>query len=668
MGLIGDSSGVNKRLFGKVEAQTWAATLALGNATDGTGTHKPTITAGDQLVCALGVVGAPTVAFAGDLSTGIWSGGAGRVTVSSVGVQVADFDSDGLALTGTLDSTASVETSLSVAPTVVHGGTDAWIGADVTPTITSEGDGTDGTGNVAYRANFPVGYTSGHDGTAGKAYAFWTGVNGVRSMSIGSDGYFAVDGGTGVYVFSFGAANSIQWTEVSRVHYMTMDKGSGNFFVMKTGDSSSELTDDNGDQAFLEIRPRVAQSLTACQYGISLVYDELTEGDGSTGRGNAAISVDFPAGYAKGHTGGAGAAFGYAQSVNGAATWSVGSDGWVTVGDGGGYSHTSTASTGNEFAITATPGVARTSDLVNLVGVGPNFNGAVLNLQSDDVGSYLLTCSNGSADVLTVAQAGPITLGDTATLVGPTATGDAGTDTIFNLSGTVNQGGTAGYTCLQIAITESATGSGDKQAIRAKVGGTDVFRVDRTGMGYFANDLQLEGGATKLDYNAAYSGGPNSARLLAGSTVPAALVGADTNAADSVGCFLWNSTALATAGAKLISSGSGTTEYFAVGYLGLVITKQGTDLASANNMAAPTANYVDVTGTTQINTMAVGSAVAGTFVTLQFDSNPTVKHATAGTGAQFQLSGAVDFAASAGDTLMVVYDGTYWREVSRTMI
>lgn len=419
MGLIGDSSGVNKRLFGKVEAQTWAATLALGNATDGTGTHKPTITAGDQLVCALGVVGAPTVAFAGDLSTGIWSGGAGRVTVSSVGVQVADFDSDGLALTGTLDSTASVETSLSVAPTVVHGGTDAWIGADVTPTITSEGDGTDGTGNVAYRANFPVGYTSGHDGTAGKAYAFWTGVNGVRSMSIGSDGYFAVDGGTGVYVFSFGAANSIQWTEVSRVHYMTMDKGSGNFFVMKTGDSSSELTDDNGDQAFLEIRPRVAQSLTACQYGISLVYDELTEGDGSTGRGNAAISVDFPAGYAKGHTGGAGAAFGYAQSVNGAATWSVGSDGWVTVGDGGGYSHTSTATTGNEFAITATPGVARSSDLVNLVGVGPNFNGAVLNLQSDDVGSYLLTAHDGSVDVFTVAQKGGI--GQKITAVGTTS-------------------------------------------------------------------------------------------------------------------------------------------------------------------------------------------------------------------------------------------------------
>lgn len=95
---------------------------------------------------------------------------------------------------------------------------------------------------------------------------------------------------------------------------------------------------------------------------------------------------------------------------------------------------------------------------------------------------------------------------------------------------------------------------------------------------------------------------------------------------------------------------------------------QGTDIASANDAAVPTSNYCDVTGTTQINTMAATNLQAGTMVVLQFDASVTVKHATAGAGAQFQLAASGDFSATAGDTLMVVYDGTYWREVSRTAI
>jgi hypothetical protein len=101
---------------------------------------------------------------------------------------------------------------------------------------------------------------------------------------------------------------------------------------------------------------------------------------------------------------------------------------------------------------------------------------------------------------------------------------------------------------------------------------------------------------------------------------------------------------------------------------GLILGGQGTDLASANDMAAPNANYCDVTGDTQINTMAATNLTAGTFIVLQFDSNPLVKHATAGAGAQFQLQGAGDFATSAGDTLTVVYDGTYFREITRSAI
>ncbi len=101
---------------------------------------------------------------------------------------------------------------------------------------------------------------------------------------------------------------------------------------------------------------------------------------------------------------------------------------------------------------------------------------------------------------------------------------------------------------------------------------------------------------------------------------------------------------------------------------GFFETAQGSDLASANDTAEPTANYCDVTGAVQMNTMAVTNKQAGSLVILQFDGAPTVKHATAGAGAQFQLAGAGDFAATAGDTLLVADDGTYWRECARTAI
>lgn len=95
--------------------------------------------------------------------------------------------------------------------------------------------------------------------------------------------------------------------------------------------------------------------------------------------------------------------------------------------------------------------------------------------------------------------------------------------------------------------------------------------------------------------------------------------------------------------------------------------KKGTDIASANNAILPlTGSYFDVTGNTQINTLSVTGVQSGRGVILQFDSNPVVKHNTAGTGASFYLSGGADYTASPGSTLTVIYDGTYWRETSRS--
>jgi hypothetical protein len=112
------------------------------------------------------------------------------------------------------------------------------------------------------------------------------------------------------------------------------------------------------------------------------------------------------------------------------------------------------------------------------------------------------------------------------------------------------------------------------------------------------------------------------------------------------------------------NGGAGTGNFKAARYLGV----QGSDVASAADITLGNGSYFDITGNTQIDTIVATGWTAGSRVTLQFDSTPTVKHATAGTGAQLALAGAADFVASAGDTLSLIYDGTVWREISRAVI
>lgn len=102
---------------------------------------------------------------------------------------------------------------------------------------------------------------------------------------------------------------------------------------------------------------------------------------------------------------------------------------------------------------------------------------------------------------------------------------------------------------------------------------------------------------------------------------------------------------------------------------------QGADVSSTNNLVLGTdGNVFEITGTTQINLISNISWKNGCSITLLFTSTPTVKHnqATSGTNITIQLAGAVDFVASAGDTLTLVLSeigGTQaWREISRAVI
>ena len=97
---------------------------------------------------------------------------------------------------------------------------------------------------------------------------------------------------------------------------------------------------------------------------------------------------------------------------------------------------------------------------------------------------------------------------------------------------------------------------------------------------------------------------------------------------------------------------------------------KGSDVASADAITLGAGNYFDITGVTTINHMLTTNWQAGSIVTLQFDASLTVTNAAGGaTGdeADFALVSASNFAATAGDTLTLVYDGTVWREVARSV-
>jgi len=94
----------------------------------------------------------------------------------------------------------------------------------------------------------------------------------------------------------------------------------------------------------------------------------------------------------------------------------------------------------------------------------------------------------------------------------------------------------------------------------------------------------------------------------------------------------------------------------------------GTDVTSASTITLTKGNYFNITGTTVIDYITTTTWKAGTTICLQFDSAVTINHnigsVPANTAALF-LNGSGNFSATAGSTLTLIYDGTYWCESSR---
>lgn len=114
-----------------------------------------------------------------------------------------------------------------------------------------------------------------------------------------------------------------------------------------------------------------------------------------------------------------------------------------------------------------------------------------------------------------------------------------------------------------------------------------------------------------------------------------------------------------------------TTELFKINEVsGFVASRRiqglkGADVASGSTITLVDGNFFDVTGTTQIDAMISTNWQAGSVVSLHFDAGVTVGHNIGGDG--FFLAGAVNFVATADDTLTVVWNGNRWEELSRSI-
>lgn len=99
-----------------------------------------------------------------------------------------------------------------------------------------------------------------------------------------------------------------------------------------------------------------------------------------------------------------------------------------------------------------------------------------------------------------------------------------------------------------------------------------------------------------------------------------------------------------------------------------LLSKKGVSIAAANTLTlGRDGSSFTITGNTQINVIKTDSYIPGSEVTLIFTGTPTIKHNTAGAGSPLLLSGGVDFTVSNPTVLKIIYDGSFWQEISRSI-
>lgn len=162
-----------------------------------------------------------------------------------------------------------------------------------------------------------------------------------------------------------------------------------------------------------------------------------------------------------------------------------------------------------------------------------------------------------------------------------------------------------------------------------------------------------------------------SSRIELTQTAPVDTLTATNNSAGSASISLNGSNNLK------LGAGSNTTTHLVLYGDGKRVTvggrfgmSKGADVAAANDLTLGVdGNVFVITGNTQINHIVSTNWQAGSVLTLIFSGTPTVKtgQATSGANTIIRLAGAVDFSATANDVLTLVYDGTSFLELARSV-
>lgn len=242
-------------------------------------------------------------------------------------------------------------------------------------------------------------------------------------------------------------------------------------------------------------------------------------------------------------------------------------------------------------------------------------------------------------------SAGQYATGNNNTLFGYNAgLGSTGASTYTNNTAVGYEAGKALTTGSNNVFIGYQSGSTETTASNQFIAGSDSAPLDNIWFG------KGKSSATPTAYT--INGTASSQNGTAGGDLQ--IAGGKANQAADAG----GSIKLQTAAA-----GSGTTlnNRVIINSTGITSLYKGADVASAGTIT-PTGNIFHVTGTGTVNTISTTGITAGTTLILIFDAGTTVTVA-----GNIKMSGGANFAATADDTLTVVYDGTSWFEVSRSV-
>ena len=515
-GLIGTDNGCNKRAYetglfadGSAAAPSisFAADTNLGFYRDGSdrigftsdGTQR-WVADEDQIRNQVGSAALPSWSFAGDPDTGMYHPAADEVGFSAGGTLRASAVAQGI---------RSDQAGAAATPSVF------WTGDIDTGLYHPAADEVGVSAGGTLRASVVAqGIRSDQAGAAATPSVFWTGDTNTGFYKPAADEIGASAGGTlrasvvaqGIRSDQAGsaAAPSVFWA--GDVDTGLYHKGADNL-----GISCGGLVGEWGTGGLTVASGKIASLPGGAVGAPALSFT----GDADTGLySSAADTLDLAVG------GGRPVSFG---------------TGGLAMQDGYSYSHTSTATSGNELSITATPGSARTSPLAVFTAAGANWGDTsvvyvvnpstaanALGLEAPNGGAWLrlyrgasnndlfTVYTDGTNNNLNIRQEADIGSGDAIafkTNAGKEMTASTAiTQNFVNISGAINQSVTAGYNILGIDWTETATGSGDHRGLymNAPAGFVgDLIKLDVNGVERFSVN---EGGVVEINSTANING------------------------------------------------------------------------------------------------------------------------------------------------------------------